>query len=130
MDEQTMHTTNELGILIIQTGGLLRLPKMGDDCLYANTKDIAMMLGVTPQRVNQYCATEGLPKADRNKFYIPEVMNWQKVKAIAEILHVNPRELASYGYVDFTLGDRSAPEINPNVMTKSETEKRTQATVR
>jgi hypothetical protein len=112
---------NEVNLIMTLTGRLVRLPRIREEELYVSTNQMAELLRVTPQRVGQLCAVEGLLKADRNRFYLPDIVNWTRVRHIAELLEKNPRELSDWGFVDFTLGDRSMPEIDPNALTKQTT---------
>lgn len=125
MESEEPRGISALGLNVSLNSGLLRLPELADEQLYKDTRQVAELLDVTVQRVNQCCNDEGLPKHSRNKFYLPDVLNWQKVKSIAERLHTNPKQLAKFGFVDFTLkhdddsaplGRRSAPTIDKDVL--------------
>lgn len=107
---------DELKLIMTLTGRLVRLPRMRDEELYVNTDKAAELLRVTPQRVGQLCAIEGLLKVDRNRFYLPDFANWIRVRHIAQLLEKKPQDFSEWGYVDFTLGDRSMPEIDPDAL--------------
>ncbi|MGA9363314.1 MAG: hypothetical protein WBW16_03005 [Bacteroidota bacterium] len=101
-----------LQLSIVLSGGNVKLPTVGDSEFFGSTKDVAELLDVTPQRVNQYVSQEGLPKFARDKFYLPEVVNWSTVKTIADILEKKPQEMEHLGLVDFTLGLTAPLELN------------------
>jgi hypothetical protein len=107
---------DELELMLLLFGGLAKLPKPEDSALFVNTQDLAGILSYTPQRISQLYWGEGLPKARGKTYYLPDVVNWLKVKIIATALSLKPRELANFGLVDFTLGSSSVPEIDPKVL--------------
>jgi len=47
---------------------------------------------------------EGLKKVGRDRFYIPDVVNWQKVKSFSVLLKKYPQDMGDIGIVDFSLG--------------------------
>lgn len=102
-------------MLLTLNSGLLKAPRQNEPELYASTRDVARMLGVTPQRVGQYVNDEHLLKAERDRFYLPDVFNWQKAKLIADAMQTPLRELDLYGFVDFTLGNENM-ELNAEVL--------------
>jgi len=119
MNTNTSETlVNAEELLIILNGGLARLPRMKDKALWANTRLVAEMLKVTPQSISQLCFTEGLPKHDRDRFYIPDVLNWKKVKVFAELTESNPKDFAQHGLVDFSLGGEDVPELSEKILQK------------
>ena len=107
-------TVNELELLIIFCGGLAKLPLIDNEKLYATTNHIADILRVTPQRVNQYVTDEGLPKIDRDRFYLPDVSNWKSVKIFADNMKLRPQQMERFLFVDFTLG------VDPPIFVKPE----------
>jgi hypothetical protein len=107
---------DEPELMLLLFGGLARLPKPEDSALFVNTQRLAGLLNYTSQRISQFYWSEGLPKAREKTYYLPDVVNWLKVKSIATALSLKPRELANLGLVDFTLGSSSVPEIDPKVL--------------
>jgi hypothetical protein len=101
---------NEKGVAIILTGGFVKLPRVPDERFWTDTRGVAKLFSLTPRRVRQLCVDEGLPKQGRDRFYIPDIVNWRKVRFFAKILNVKPNELIDYGVVDFTLGKWWEPE--------------------
>jgi hypothetical protein len=108
----TMKPVNGTQLALCFCGGLAKLPPLSDRELYGTTVDVARILRVTPQRVNQLVALEGLPKIGRDRFYMPDVFNFQNVQLIAERFGKRPLEMNFYSYVDFTLG-RDSPIVIP-----------------
>lgn len=113
-DSKTLVNAQEL--LIILNGGLVRLPKLQNKAFWANTRLVAEMLAVTPQRITQFHFEEGLPKEARDRFYIPDVLNWKKVKFFAELTHRNPKDFAEHGFADFSLGSEEMPELSEKIL--------------
>jgi hypothetical protein len=101
---------NEKDVAIILTGGFVKLPRVPDERFWTDTRGVAKLFSLTPRRVRQLCVDEGLPKQGRDRFYIPDIVNWQKVKFFAELLKVKPKELEEHGVVDFSLGKWWEPE--------------------
>ena len=93
------------------------MPRTSDPELYGSTRYVAQMLQVTPQRITQYVLDEGLPKDSRDRFYLPDVVNWEKVRILADWLKMKPQELSRFGFVDFSLGEEiGGPHISEKAL--------------
>ncbi len=90
---------------LLSSGLVKQRPNEGEEH-WGTTREVALILGVTTQRVGQYVLDEGLPKAGRDRFYLPDVVNWKKVHIIAEAMGKRPCELEAFGYVDFTFSGK------------------------
>jgi hypothetical protein len=102
---------------IVLSANLVRLPTLTDSALYVSTRDVANMLNVSPRQVTEYTLAASLPRFSRDKYYLPDVVNWAKVKAIADRLGLKPRDLEGLGYTDFSLGGEfSGSQINDKVL--------------
>jgi hypothetical protein len=104
----TMKKVNASQLTVCFCGGLAKIEPFADPELWGTTAEVAEMLRVSPRRVRQLVAEEGLPKAERGRFYLPDVFNFQNVRLIAERFGKRPLEMQFFNYVDFTLG-RDSP---------------------
>jgi hypothetical protein len=94
-------------LMIAFSANLLRIPFVDDPKLFRTTREVAEeFLDCSPRMVNEYVNSDSLPQIGKDRFYVPDIMNWMNVRDIAKRFHVKVADLAYLGVVDFTLGDR------------------------
>ena len=102
---------------IILSVGLVKLSMLADPTLYLSTRKASELLDVTPRQVTEYVLSGSLPRISRDRYYLPDLLNWIKVKAIADRLRLKPQDLEGFSFVDFSLGgEYCGPRINEKTL--------------
>lgn len=112
---------NDFQLAILFSANLARIPRTDDPKLYRSTREVAEdILDCTPRMVNEYVLAHGLPQVARDRFYLPDVLNWQNVKLMADRLRCKVQDLKSFGVIDFGLGEGHLLESKVPDGTKAE----------